>query len=110
MIKKYLFGAFFQNLDNNFSIQNQIENEFLTDDFEKRLNELEPIIQNRVLGKLKLYIKEKEYYSTHKLLKNEELERRAKNFYNNLLDCNLIDETGNLKAGIEETIDSAIFS
>lgn len=88
---QFFFGAFLQNKDNNICIENQLENELLTDEIYDRQEEI--LIENQLatIGKLKGYIKRK-YQEDGLLITKKQLVNEAACMYINYREAGLIDD------------------
>ena len=107
-LKKFLFGGFLQTKDNNMSLENQLENEYLTEEFNQHIDYLNRYNTHKVLAKLQKYEEKKEYLTSGLLLTSKESKDRAVKFYVNLLNCSMIDDFGALKPAINEVVEDVI--
>lgn len=107
-LSRILFPAFYQTKDNNITLENQLENEILTEDFFKRKEEFENKNVEYSLNLLKKYEIQKELDNTTILITDKEAKIRAAKTFLTLAQMKLIDDLGHIASGIMEVIEEEI--
>ena len=94
-------GAFLQNKDNNVSIENQLENESLTEEIAQRMCQLEKN-RDETLKLLNSFHLNTELKLSGLLLTKKEIFNRSKRTYSRLKQLDFIDENNFIKPGLAE--------
>lgn len=104
IFKQMLVSGYLQTKDNNESIENQLENEDLTEEFNKRVDKIEKEnLAKTLLLLMQLEIKN-ELETSGLLLTEKEAKNRSVKSYYNLIRKGIIDEFNNLKPAALECI------